>query len=129
MNYRYGIPGSKPWPHTIERPEGTIAEFPVSTWLKARTTIPIAGGAYFRIYPYAFTRTAFRSINGQGRPTVFYLHPWEVDPAHPRIRLPLRIGLLHYWNLRATERRLRKLLRDFRFAPMSEVLRTTGIEV
>jgi len=53
---------------------------------------------------------------------VFYLHPWELDPAHPRIALPRRIALTHYVNLSATERRLRRLLRDFRFAPMREVL-------
>jgi polysaccharide deacetylase family protein (PEP-CTERM system associated) len=121
-NYRYGIPGSKPWPHVIKRPGGDIAEFPVTTWMRAKKQIPVAGGAYFRIYPYALTKAAFRSINKQGRPGVFYLHPWEVDPEHPRIRLPRRIAITHYWNLGPTERRLRRLLSDFRFAPMSEVL-------
>ncbi len=123
-NYRYGIPGSEPWPHVIERSGGKISEFPVTTWPRAGRQIPVAGGAYFRIYPYALTRAAFRSINKRGRPAVFYLHPWEVDPNHPRIRLPRRIGILHYWNLGATEARLRRLLRDFRFAPMREVLGT-----
>ena len=84
--------------------------------------VPVAGGAYFRIIPYAVTRWAFRSINRQGRPAVFYLHPWEIDPDHPRIPLPRRIALTHYFNLSATERRLRRLLADFRFAPMKEVL-------
>jgi polysaccharide deacetylase family protein (PEP-CTERM system associated) len=121
-NYRYGIPGAEPWPYRIDRPGGAIAEFPVTTWSWAGKRIPVAGGAYFRIYPYALTRTAFRSINKQGRPAVFYLHPWEVDPNHPRIPLPRRIGILHYWNLAATEARLRRLLADFRFAPMREVL-------
>jgi hypothetical protein len=52
---------------------------------------------------------------------VFYLHPWEIDPDHPRIPLPRRISLTHYFNLRATESRLRRLLREFRFAPIREV--------
>jgi len=121
-NYRYGIPGAQPWPHLIKRPHGEIAEFPVTTWSRAGRKIPVAGGAYFRIYPYALTRTAFKSINAQGQPAVFYLHPWEVDPDHPRIRLPRRIGILHYWNLGATEARLRRLLTDFDFAPMRDVL-------
>ena len=81
-----------------------------------------AGGAYFRIYPYALTRWAFRSINREGRPAVFYLHPWEIDPDHPRIPLPRRIALTHYYNLKRTEPRLKRLLSDFRFAPMKEVL-------
>jgi hypothetical protein len=84
--------------------------------------LPIGGGAYFRIFPYAVTRAAFARINGQGHPAVFYLHPWELDAEHPRIGLPRRIAMTHYVNLKATEGRLRRLLTDFRFAPMREVL-------
>jgi hypothetical protein len=84
--------------------------------------VPVAGGAYFRVYPYAFTRQAFRAINQQGHAAVFYLHPWEIDPGHPRIPLPRRIAFTHYFNLGATEGRLRRLLRDFKFSPMKEVL-------
>ncbi|HYY74080.1 MAG TPA: DUF3473 domain-containing protein, partial [Solirubrobacterales bacterium] len=57
-----------------------------------------------------------------GNPAGFYLHPWELDPAHPRIRLPRRIALTHYANLGATERRLTRLLGEFSFAPVREVL-------
>jgi len=71
--------------------------------------LPIAGGAYFRIFPYALTRTALRSINREGKPVVFYIHPWEIDPEHPRIPLPARIAATHYFNLKATEGRLRRL--------------------
>jgi len=35
--------------------------------------------------------------------------------------LPRRIALPHYHNLRATEPKLRRLLRDFRFAPLSQI--------
>jgi hypothetical protein len=50
------------------------------------------------------------------------LHPWEIDPEHPRIPLPRRVALTHYFNLPATEGRLKRLLNDFTFAPMKEVL-------
>jgi polysaccharide deacetylase family protein (PEP-CTERM system associated) len=121
-NYRYGIPTASRWPYRIDGESGTLTEFPVSTWEIGGQRIPVAGGAYFRIYPYSVTRAAFRAINRLGREAVFYVHPWEVDPRHPRISLPRRISVLHYWNLGATEGRLRRLLRDFRFAPMGEVL-------
>ena len=121
-NPRYGIPGAPRWPYRIETPGGHLQEFPISTWRLAGRDVPIAGGAYFRIWPYAVTSKAFRAINGQGQPAVFYLHPWELDPGHPRIDLPRRIGLTHYVNLKATERRLERLLGDFAFAPMQEVL-------
>jgi len=122
LNYRYGIEGAERWPHPVGTGARSLVEFPISTWRMWGRNVPIAGGAYFRIFPYAVTRHAFRSINREGHPAVFYLHPWELDPDHPRLPLPRRIALTHYANLRATEGRLRRLLRDFRFAPMSEVL-------
>jgi len=127
VNYRYGIPDAPRWPYQIETNGHTLTEFPVSTWQVMGRKVPIAGGAYFRIYPYAITKRGLSAVNKEGYPFAFYMHPWEIDPDHPRIRLPRRIaGLTHYFNLRATERRLRQLLRDFKFAPMKEVLNVTS---
>src|SRR5437762_11488543 len=110
VNYRYGIADAPRWPYQISAGAHTLTEFPISTWQVMGKNVPIAGGAYFRIYPYAFTRRGLRALNRQGRPFVFYLHPWELDPDHPRIRVPRRVaGLTHYFNLGATERRLRRL--------------------
>jgi polysaccharide deacetylase family protein (PEP-CTERM system associated) len=122
LNYRYGIEDAPRWPYPVETAGGTVTEFPITTWRALGRNLPVAGGAYFRLYPYALTRAAFRSINRAGKPGVFYVHPWEIDPEHPRIPLPRRIAFTHYANLRATEGRLGRLLRDFRFAPMGEVL-------
>lgn len=121
-NFRYGIVDAPRWPFQFQTGPTTMVEFPISTWRVLGRNIPIAGGAYFRIFPYAVTRHGLRSINLLGRPAVFYLHPWEIDPAHPRIPLPRRIALTHYFNLSATARRFRRLLREFRFAPLQEVL-------
>jgi polysaccharide deacetylase family protein (PEP-CTERM system associated) len=121
-NYRYGIPDAPRWPYEATAGGTTLHEFPITTWRIARRNLPVGGGAYFRILPYALTRRAILSINSQKRPAVFYLHPWELDPDHPRLHLPRRISATHYANLRATEKRLRRLLGDFRFAPMREVL-------
>jgi len=122
LNYRYGIEDAPRWPYKLAAGEQNLMEFPISTWKLLGRNLPIAGGAYFRIYPYAFTRRAFRAVNGKGHAAVFYLHPWELDPEHPRIPLPRRISLTHYFNLKKTEERFRRLLKDFSFAPMKEVL-------
>lgn len=122
VNYRYGIPDAPRWPHQITAGDQSLTEFPISTWHLFGQNLPVAGGAYFRIYPYLFTRTALKAINRSGNPFVFYLHPWEIDPEHPRIPVPRRIALTHYFNLAATERRLRRLVRDFKFDSMKEVL-------
>jgi polysaccharide deacetylase family protein (PEP-CTERM system associated) len=121
LNYRYGIEDAPRWPYRVPGRHPLI-EFPISTWRVLGRNLPVAGGAYFRIYPYALTRHAFRSLNRDGHSAVFYIHPWELDPGHPRIPVPRRIALTHYANLGATERRLRALLSDFRFVPMREIL-------
>ena len=121
-NYRYGIEDAPRAPYDIKVGERTVKEFPISTWRLLGRNLPIAGGAYFRILPYPVTRAGLRSVNREGQPAVFYIHPWEFDPEHPRIALPRRIAATHYFNLKATSARYRKLLRDFRFAPMREIL-------
>jgi len=123
LNYRYGIDDAPRWPYPITNGGGQpLMEFPISTWRVFGRNLPIAGGAYFRIMPYSFTRTAFSAINRSGHPAVFYIHPWELDPHHPRIPLPRRIAATHYANLHKTEPRMRRLLSDFAFAPMRDVL-------
>ena len=125
LNYRYGIAGAPRFPYEIERGGHKFMEFPVSTLKFGKVTLPIAGGAYFRIYPYQLSKQFLKAVNRGGQPFTFYLHPWELDPEHPRIPLPKRIAATHYFNLGATERRFKKLLRDFTFAPMREVLNIT----
>jgi len=124
-NYRYGIRDAPRWPYEIPIGDRTLLELPISTWKVMGRNLPV-GGAYFRLYPYSVTRRALRSINRERRPAVFYVHPWELDPEHPRIPLPRRISMTHYANLKATEPRLRQLLRDFRFAPIREVIHVAG---
>jgi len=121
-NYRYGIADAPRFPYKITTEKFEFVEFPISTLKLPGFTMPISGGAYFRIYPYQVTKHAIKAVNREGQPVTFYLHPWELDPGHPRIDVPRRIALTHYFNLGSTERRLRKLLRDFEMAPMKEVL-------
>lgn len=118
-NYRYGIADAPRWPYQVR---SGLTEFPLSTYRLGGRNIPVGGGAYFRIFPYTLTRYALRAVNAEGGAAVFYIHPWELDPDHPRLDLPRRIGLTHYWNLASTERRIERLLGDFRFASMGCVM-------
>jgi polysaccharide deacetylase family protein (PEP-CTERM system associated) len=120
---RYGIPDADPRMHVIERPVGRIAEAPPATVRFAGLHLPAAGGGYFRLLPYAWTRWGIRRLNeAERRPAVFYLHPWEVDPAQPRLRAGLLSRFRHYTNLHRTEARLKQLLADFRFATVRQVI-------
>ena len=85
--------------------------------------IPVSGGGYFRLYPYKLTKNLLRYCNEkEQRPFVFYLHPWEIDPEQPRVKLPFIKSFRHYNNLKYTETRLEKLLQDFDFTTIRNVL-------
>jgi polysaccharide deacetylase family protein (PEP-CTERM system associated) len=69
------------------------------------------GGGFFRLFPAAFTTLAVRQVNGDGRPAIFYFHPWEIDPDQPRVgAAPLKSKLRHYSRLRAMAGKLRHLV-------------------
>lgn len=125
---RYGMPGTPRWPHVLETDSGyKLAEFPLSTLKFPAYTLPIAGGGYFRLFPYWFSRWGLGSINRQRKPFVFYLHPWEVDPDQPRLDVKWLSRFRHYNNLDVCEQRLSRLLENFRFTTMSQVLIEQGI--
>jgi polysaccharide deacetylase family protein (PEP-CTERM system associated) len=119
---RYGIPGTPLHPHRIDRPGGSLWEFPPPVWRLLGYPLPVGGGGYFRLFPYALTRLGLGRINASGRPFAVYLHPWEVDPEQPRMKPGLLRGFRHYVNLKRTEPRLRRLLRDFTLGTLSEAL-------
>jgi polysaccharide deacetylase family protein (PEP-CTERM system associated) len=120
---RYGIPASPRHPYVLRRAGGSLVEAPASTVRYGGLNLPVAGGGYFRILPYAWTRWGIRRINThEGRPAIFYLHPWEIDPSQPRIRAGFVSRFRHYRNLEKTEPRLRRLLRDFRFSTVGRLL-------
>lgn len=126
---RYGLPGAAPEPGRVTAPSGrTLVEFPMSAASFFGVQVPVSGGGYFRILPYWLTRAGLRQINQRhGRPFTFYLHPWEVDPAQPRFRVSVLSRFRHYTNLARCEARLRRVLSEFTFAPMREVLETLGL--
>lgn len=103
-----------------------ILEIPITTLPLNGRNWPIAGGGYFRLFPYGLTRWGLQRINqGEGRPFVFYLHPWEFDPSQPRITgAGWKSQIRHYLNLHRTEDRFRQLLGDFRFTPLRDLLDT-----
>ena len=126
---RYGIPDANPVPHLMQTPKGhSLVEFPISVLRYKGLTLPVAGGGYFRIFPYALTRWGLKKLNAAGREFVFYIHPWEVDPAQPRIA---NAGLLsrfrHYYNLDRCHSRLESLLGDFLFAPLQDILQARNL--
>ena len=126
---RYGIPVSARQPYVIDRAHGRIIEAPASTVRLGGLNFPIAGGGYFRLLPYSWAQWGIGRVNAvEGRPVIFYLHPWEIDPDQPRLSAGLLSRLRHYRNLDQTEPRLRRLLSDFAWGTLRSVLPSLGAE-
>jgi len=125
---RYGVPDAPEFPYRMETPEGfSLVEFPLSTAKILRYRLPVAGGGYFRLYPYWLSRAGLQQINRKQKPFVFYLHPWEIDPEQPRISASWISQFRHYNNLDKCESRLRNLLTEFSFDTVVNVLKKEGL--
>jgi polysaccharide deacetylase family protein (PEP-CTERM system associated) len=122
---RYGIPGYPRFCHVLNNHGGgQLIEFPISTMRLAGVNVPIAGGGYFRLFPYALIAWGLRSINRLERqPALIYLHPWEIDPDQPRVHAGAAARFRQYVNLHKTEARLSRLMQDFTFGTLLDVLR------
>ncbi|MCS7101001.1 MAG: DUF3473 domain-containing protein [Burkholderiaceae bacterium] len=110
----YGIPDAPRTPHRLDN---GLIEIPVTTAVVFGRNVPAGGGGYFRLLPYRVSRWLIRQVNErERRPAIFYMHPWEIDPAQPRVaRVGLKTRFRHYVNLHRTEARLKRLLSDFRW--------------
>lgn len=120
---RYGIPDAEEKPHKLITPNGSnIVEFPLSTAHLYKYRLPIAGGGYFRLYPYKITQLGLKQVNRRGNPFIFYLHPWEIDAEQPKIDANWFSKFRHYNNLDKCESRLQRLMNDFDLSTVEDVL-------
>ena len=118
-NWLYGIPNAPRRPFRIHVNGSDLLEFPPATLKIGRWALPVTGGAYLRILPYRLQALA-QKMAGRGEPIVLYFHPWELDPAQPRVAARLGPRFYHYMGLNRTEERLRPLLGRFPFGKPSE---------
>ena len=119
----HGNPDASSDIHTIQTESGAIIEFPLAVITRFGKNIPMGGGGYFRFFPYFVTARYLKEINRLGKPFVFYIHPWEVDPDQPRIQgAPLKSRFRHYLNLKRTADRLKRLLQDFSFLTIQDIV-------
>ncbi len=125
---RYGIPDSPRFPYQLETPNGgRLVEFPLSTIKLFNYRLPVAGGGYFRLYPYWLSKAGLKQINRQQKSFIFYLHPWEIDPEQPRIEAGWLSRFRHYNNLDKCAPRLRQLMKSFHFGTVTDVLKAQGL--
>ncbi|WOJ98276.1 DUF3473 domain-containing protein [Congregibacter brevis] len=117
----YGMPDAPRFKFTTAN--NRLVEIPLTTHPIAGKNINCAGGGWFRLFPYPFSRWALRQVNNNEREAaVFYFHPWEIDPEQPRIsEASTKSRFRHYLNLAKMESRISQLLKDFRWSRMDHV--------
>ncbi len=100
-----------------------LVEFPVTTAHLAGRRMAAGGGGFFRLLPYWLSQRSIRQVNGEGQPAIFYFHPWEIDPDQPRVAdAPLKSKLRHYSRLSAMADKLARVMADFEWYRMDQML-------
>jgi polysaccharide deacetylase family protein (PEP-CTERM system associated) len=126
-NYRYdssifpavgghgGLKTANSSPHLVVTGAGRIIEFPITVSSILRKPFCFFGGGYLRFFPYLLVRQMAHRVLREGRPVVFYVHPREVDPGHPRLAMNLKRRFKSYVNMKGMERKIINILREFKF--------------
>ena len=107
-----GIIGAEMRPYKVTTPNGALIEFPVTVAPILMKRMCFFGGGYLRLFPYFIIRYMSRVVNKTNRPVIFYLHPREVDPHHPRLSMGVARRFKSYINLGSTLPKLRRLIHD-----------------
>lgn len=120
---KHDLYGTPDWPRFAYKRKENIIEIPIPTLKLMGKQMPIGGGGYFRLYPYAMTKALVsKYLKQEKQPYSFYFHPWEIDDAQPRLTdAPLKSRFRHYVNLKYTEGKLERLLQDFNWSTMKDV--------
>jgi polysaccharide deacetylase family protein (PEP-CTERM system associated) len=85
--------------------------------------LPWSGGFYFRFIPYKIFKFGINKILKKRSLYLFYIHPWEFDPEQPRVKdIKLNYRFRHYSNLAKTENKFKRLLQDFNFSPIRDII-------
>jgi len=116
----YGIPNFSRFPCKIQE---NFLEVPISTLRILNKNLPSSGGGYFRLFPYFFSKWILNKFNEiEGKPVIFYFHPWELDFDQPRVfDVDLKTRFRHYVNISKMENRLDLLCNDFRWGRMDDI--------
>ncbi|HQQ68864.1 MAG TPA: DUF3473 domain-containing protein [Alicycliphilus sp.] len=123
----YGMPDAPRFAHQIR--DGLL-EVPPTTMRMFNRNLPSSGGGYFRLLPYSLSRWMLRQVNEKdGSPAVFYFHPWEIDVDQPRVQgIGFKTRFRHYVNIGRMERRLSRLLQDFRWGRMDHIFLPQSVQ-
>ena len=118
-----GIRDGRREPHRMD--EVGIVEFPISVGDMMGKRVCFFGGGYLRLFPYWLIRKKAHEVLAEGRPVVFYIHPREIDPKHPRLPMSRKRTFKSYVNLDTTEWKVRQIFKNFPVSSFQNVIAQT----
>lgn len=59
-------------------------ELPLAMLAWGPLRLPLSGGGYLRLLPFSLLCGGIGRLVATERPTVLYVHNWEIDPDQPR---------------------------------------------
>jgi len=111
-------------PQVIRSGSGDIVEFPISVARVMGKPICFFGGGYLRLFPWGVIRRMAKRVLSEGRPVIFYIHPREIDPCHPRLPMGPRRRFKSYVNLKTVRPKLERILGEFDLTTFEGFLET-----
>jgi polysaccharide deacetylase family protein (PEP-CTERM system associated) len=118
-----GIRAARRDPHRVGQGE-SLVEMPITVANVLGKPMCFFGGGYLRLSPYWLIRHQALKVLDEGRPVVFYIHPREIDPDHPRIPMNRKRQFKSYVNLGSTGEKIRRILEDFPVTTFRDVILT-----
>jgi polysaccharide deacetylase family protein (PEP-CTERM system associated) len=116
-----GDPAYPRVPHRRQTSSGTLLEVPPLVADRFGQVMPMGWGWGLRMSSPARVARAIAQANARGVGAVLTMHPWEIDPDPPRIRLVPRLHFAHYFRLSGFEQRLRRILQSATFDRLDAV--------
>ena len=102
-------------PYRIVGDGWTLTEFPITVANLLGKKTCFFGGGYLRLFPYPIIHMMAEKVLRDDRPVIFYVHPREIEPGHPRLQMNMVRRFKSYYNLTSTEPKVRRILHDFKF--------------
>jgi polysaccharide deacetylase family protein (PEP-CTERM system associated) len=109
-------------PHVRNTAAGPITEVPPLVADRFGQVMPMGWGWGLRMSSPRRVLRTIEGVNAARQPAVLMVHPWELDPNPPRVRLPARLHFAHYFRLGGFRDRLRDILHGAAFGPLGDVL-------
>jgi polysaccharide deacetylase family protein (PEP-CTERM system associated) len=109
------------YPHVRQTPAGPIVELPPLVADRFGQVMPMGWGWGLRMSSPRRVLRTIEASNLQGIPAVLTVHPWELDPEPPRVRLNARLWFAHYFRLGGFRQRLQQVLESTSFGRRGDI--------